>query len=133
MPRMASSTSAPIAMARPPSVMVLIDRPSAWNTSAVTRMETGIAVSEMSVVRRLSRKANSTTATMIAPSRSASSTFSIEDSMNAACLKMISGAATPAGSDRDRSASATPISCVSRTVSAVGCFCTEMITAGLAL
>ena len=44
----ASSTSSPMAIARPPSVMVLIDRPKALKTSTVIRIEIGMAVSEMS-------------------------------------------------------------------------------------
>ena len=52
-----------MAMARPPSVIVLIDRPAKWNTTAVARIETGMAVSEIAVVRTFSRNANSTTAT----------------------------------------------------------------------
>lgn len=113
--------------------MVLMDRPIALNTRAVIRMDIGMAVSEMSVVRRLSRNRNSTTATMIAPSRSASSTLPIEARMKLACLKITSGALIPAGSERVSSASAASISAVSFTVSAAGCFCTERITAGSAL
>ncbi len=45
----ASSTSSPMAMARPPSVIVLMESPIAWNTSAVARIERGMAVSEMIV------------------------------------------------------------------------------------
>ena len=37
-----------MAMARPPSVMVLIDRPKALKTSTVIRIEIGMAASEMS-------------------------------------------------------------------------------------
>ena len=52
----ASSTSSPMAMARPPSVMVLIDRPNALNTSTVIRIEIGMAVSEMNVVAHSSQE-----------------------------------------------------------------------------
>ena len=47
----ASSTSSPMAMASPPKVIVLIEKPSSQNTTAVARIETGIAVSEIRVVR----------------------------------------------------------------------------------
>ncbi|MNK97887.1 hypothetical protein D3C87_1182350 [compost metagenome] len=80
----ASSTSSPMAMARPPSVITLIDCPSSLNASAVTASESGIATSEMTVVRAESRNANSTMATMIAPSRSASLTLPMDDSMKSA-------------------------------------------------
>ena len=52
----ASSTSPPMAMASPPSVMVLIDRPKYLKTSAVMKIETGIAVSAMMVGRTVPRK-----------------------------------------------------------------------------
>ena len=80
----ASSTSSPIAIASPPSVITLIDCPSHWNTSAVTASDSGIAVSEITVVRAESKKANSTIATMMAPSRSASATLPIEAWMKSA-------------------------------------------------
>ena len=64
----ASSTSAPIAIASPPSVMVLIDRPISWNTTSVISTDSGMAVSEMKVVCQLSRKTNSTMATQTSAS-----------------------------------------------------------------
>ena len=129
-PTTASSTSSPMAMAKPPSVMVLIVRPKYLNTSTVTRIETGMAVSEMIVVRTFSRKANSTIATMMAPSRSASATLAIEFSMKSACLNKVCGAWMPGGRLLPKSASAASISRVSLTVSAAGCFCTARMTAG---
>ena len=45
-PTTASSTSSPMAIARPPSVIVLMVRPKAWNTSTVIRIDIGMAVSE---------------------------------------------------------------------------------------
>ncbi len=73
-----------MAMASPPSVITLIDWPSRWNARAVTASDSGIAISEMAVVRALNRKANSTMATRIAPSRSASTTLPIDASMKSA-------------------------------------------------
>ena len=102
----ASSTSSPMAIARPPSVIVLIDRPSSLKMMAVVRIETGIAVSEMAVVRQLSRNANRTTATTRAASSSTRSTFWIESSMKFACRNMISSALTPDGRLGSSSASA---------------------------
>ena len=46
-PTTASSTSSPMAIASPPSVMVLMVRPKARNTSTVIRIEIGMAVSEI--------------------------------------------------------------------------------------
>ncbi len=64
-----------MATARPPSVMVLIPRPTAWKTMKVVSNDRGIAVKVIAVVRKLSRKMKSTTATMRLPSRKASSTL----------------------------------------------------------
>ena len=61
---------------------------------AVTASDSGIASSEMSVVRAESRKAKSTIATMIAPSRSASATLVIEARMKSAWRKRTCGAAS---------------------------------------
>ena len=81
----ASSTSSPIATASPPSVIVLIDMPSHLKTRPVITMESGMAVSVMKVVRRLSRKRNSTSTTSTPPSRSASITFLMLRSMKVFC------------------------------------------------
>ena len=80
----ASSTSSPIAMARPPSVIVLMVSPKALKTSTVTRIEIGMAVSEMSVARAFIRKTNRTMATTTAASSSTRLTLSIEVSMKVA-------------------------------------------------
>ncbi len=117
-------------MARPPRVITLIDRPSAWNTRAVTASDSGIAVSEITVVRTFSRKRNSTMATRIAPSRSASRTLLTEASMKSAWRNETSGADRPGGSVRARAASADSTTRVSAIESAPGCFCTLTMTAG---
>ena len=52
----ASSTSAPMAMAMPPSVMVLMVAPKDFITSTVTSSESGMAVSVINVARTLARK-----------------------------------------------------------------------------
>jgi hypothetical protein len=65
--------------------MVLTESPIQWNTSAVISSETGSAVREMKVVRTLSRNSSSTTATMIAASRSASCTLPTDAAMESAC------------------------------------------------
>ena len=111
----------------------MIDCPSHWNTSAVTASDSGIAVSEISVVRTDSRKANSTIATMIAPSRSASATLPIDALMKSAWRNSTRGAASPGGRPCFSSASAASMLRVSFTVSAAGCFCTLITTAGTPL
>ncbi len=93
----ASSTSSPIAIASPPSVMVLMDKPANQKITAVARIDTGMAVSEIAVVRQLSRKANSTTATTTAASSSTRCTLWIEVSMKFACRNTIWSARMPCG------------------------------------
>ena len=66
---MASSTSSPMATASPPSVIVLIDMPNQRKTMAVMTIDSGMAVSVMNVVRKFSRKINSTITTRMPPSR----------------------------------------------------------------
>jgi len=91
----ASSTTSPIAMARPPSVSVFSVMPIRCNTPTATSSDSGIAVSELNAVRRLNRKANSTTATSAAPSSSEWSMLRIEASMKFAGRKMRSCNTTP--------------------------------------
>ena len=74
-----------MAMARPPSVIVLIDSPARWKAIAVARIETGMAVSEITVVRTFRRNANSTMATATMASTSTRSTLAMEVSMKFAC------------------------------------------------
>ncbi len=74
-----------MAMASPPRVIVLMDSPNRWNTTAVVSTETGMASSEMAVVRTFRRKANSTTATTSTASTRTRSTLRIEVSMKSAC------------------------------------------------
>ncbi len=67
--------------------MVLIDIPMTWKTMAVIRMETGIAVSEMTVVLTLRRKTKRMTATTAMASTSTFKTLSMEVWMKVACRK----------------------------------------------
>ncbi len=80
----ASSTSSPMAMARPPSVMVLMVRPKARKTRTVIRIDIGMAVSETNVARAFIRKMKRTSATTTAASISTRLTLPIEVSMNVA-------------------------------------------------
>ena len=64
---------------------MLIDIPSHLKTSPVITIERGMAVSVMNVVRKFSRKRNSTMTTSTAPSRRASMTLRMLKSMNVFC------------------------------------------------
>ena len=120
-----------MAMARPPSVITLIDWPSHWNTSAVTASDSGMATSEITVVRTDSRNANSTMATMMAPrSRSASATLPTDALMKSAWRNSTRGSARPGGRPCFSSESADSICALSFTVSASGCFWMLTTTAG---
>jgi hypothetical protein len=126
----ASSTSSPMAMAMPPRVMVLMERPKYLKTRAVVSTETGMAVREMKVVRKLPRKRNSTAATKTEAASSFTSRLLMEASMKLAWRKVTRGAARPGGRAFSMSARAASTVRVRATVSAAGCFCTDRITAG---
>ena len=64
---MASSTSDPMAMAIPPSDMVLMVTPMARRIRMVMIIDKGKATTEIRVVRRFIRKKNSTSITINAP------------------------------------------------------------------
>ena len=81
---MASSTTTPMAMANPPSVMVLMDTPRQSSTITAASSESGMEMNEMNAVRRSSRKRNSTTPTSTPPSSSEWSTLRSEVSMKLA-------------------------------------------------
>jgi hypothetical protein len=107
-----------------------MERPIHWNTMAVTRIDIGIAVREIAVVRTLSRKENSTIATTAAASASTFRTLSIDVWMKPAWRNRIWSALTPAGRPAVMSRSASSICRVRRIVSAPGCFSTDTMTAG---
>ena len=73
-----------MAMARPPSVIVLIDRPKYLKTRAVMKIDTGMAVSAMTVGRKVPRKKNRITATKIEAPISLPCSVVIEASMKLA-------------------------------------------------
>lgn len=74
-----------MAMARPPSVSVLMLMPNPLKTNAVITNESGIAVSVMMVVRKFRRNKNSTMMTKMKPSRRACSTLVSELTMKFFC------------------------------------------------
>ena len=67
----ASSTRTPTASARPPSVMMLIVSPSAPSTMREARIDSGIEVEMMSVLRQLPR--NSRIMSAVSPAASTAS------------------------------------------------------------
>ena len=95
-----------MAMARPPSVMVLIDSPKYLKTSAVMKIDTGMAVSAIRVGRSVPRKKNRITATKIDAPISLPCSVVIEASMKLAWRKVTFGASMPAGSEDFSPASA---------------------------
>ena len=117
-------------MARPPSVIVLIDSPKYLKTSAAHMIDTGMAVSAISVGRSVPRKKKRMTATKTEAPISLPCSVSIEASMKLAWRKVTRGAAMPSGSDLPSSSSAVSMARVSAMVSAVGCFWMPRITAG---
>ncbi len=83
----ASSTSSPTAMARPPSVMASMPYPKSPSISVAPSNESGIAKRLISVAPGCQRKKISTNATRMAPSRSTSTRLSIARSMNSTWRK----------------------------------------------
>ena len=65
---MASSTSAPMAMAMPPRLMVFSSYPNAQSTMMLAIRDNGMANTEINVVRQFMRNNNRTSVTKKAPS-----------------------------------------------------------------
>jgi hypothetical protein len=78
---MASSTTTPIAMARPPKVIVLNVTPRRVSTIAAAKSDSGMAAHETAAIRRSNRKRNITTVTKTAPNISDSPTLLVAVSM----------------------------------------------------
>ena len=118
----ASSTSAPIAIAIPPSVIVLMVPPSARSVITASASERGMASTEIAVVRAFHRKRKRMATTSRAPSRSAVTTLSTASEMKSACRKMPRSNETPPGSEGSIRSSSVSILRVSSSVLAPGCF-----------
>ena len=84
---MASSTTAPMATANPPSVMALIPTPKILSVRTPMSRLNGMAVSVMKEARTLNRKKTTTMVTTTAPSMRARCRFVMEDSMKFAWRK----------------------------------------------
>ena len=117
-------------MAKPPNVIVLIDRPKYLKTKAVNKIETGIAVKEMMTGRIVPKNKYSTTSTKIEAPMSLPSKVLMDASIKLACLNVTFGVFIPTGRPCFNSDIAASIFLVNSTVSAEGCFWTPRITAG---
>ena len=125
----ASSTSSPIATARPPSVITLIDMPAAHSTTSATPRLSGSAVSVISVVRTSSKNSIRMIATKIAASRSTSSRLLTDSWMKSACRMTLGLTSIPAGMVFFAVASCASMASVSASVLVPGDFCTDNTTA----
>ena len=95
------------------------------------KIDTGMAISAITVGRIVPKKKNSTAATNIEAPISFPCKVEIEASMKLACLKVTRGVSIPSGKLLPMETRASSILLVKAMVSALGCFCTPKITAGL--
>ena len=128
---MASSTSEPMAMARPPRLMVLMVMPIQFSVSMEISIDSGSVISDMMVVLTLARKSMSTITTNIAPSYSDDLTLLMELSMNLAWRKVSVDIFTSGGRFFCTSFRASSSFAVSSSVPVSGCLVTVTSTAGL--
>ena len=130
---MASSTSAPSAMAMPPRVMVLMVAPSPFIARIAAVKDSGRATRVIAVERADSRNAKTMAMTSAAPSRKAASRLAMEISMKSAWRNRRFSICMPGGSARWMSAIAASSSRVSCSVLAAGWRWMPSTTAGLPL
>ena len=127
----ASSTKEPMAMARPPRLMVLIVSPKACNTRIATNRDKGRATSEMIVVRTFIKKKKRTIITKTDPSNKAFWILLIELSINRDWRNMSVETCTSAGRVFCSSCKETSNFSVNSSVFVDGCLVTVIKTAGL--
>ena len=94
---MASSTSAPTAMAMPPSVMLLMDNPQKRSPTMAARSDNGMARSVIAPARRFARNTKVTKTTSRVPSRSASVRLPSASSMKSDCRNSAASSCMPTG------------------------------------
>jgi hypothetical protein len=121
-----------MAMAMPPSVIVLIVAPNAFRVSAAVTSDSGIARRVMRLARRFPRNRSTVTTTRMPPSRSASSTFRTATAMKSAWRKIRRSIVIPSGSVARISSSVASKAFVRASVLAPGCFWMPRMTAGFA-
>ena len=123
-----------MAIAMPPSVIVLMVAPNARRTRTAAASDSGIAVSVMAAARRLARNSNTMTTTSRPPSRSALDDV-VDGDLDEVGLPEdpADRSSCPRGSSCCSASSSRSSRAVSSIVLAPGCFCTPTITAGLPL
>lgn len=127
----ASSTSAPIAIAIPPRLIVLIVRPNHFKVRIAIISEIGIAIIEIAVARQFIRKTNRIIITNNEPSIRVLLILLMEASIKSACLNMFVLIFTSSGNHFLRSRMVLSIFSVSSIVFVDGCFITVITIAGL--
>ncbi len=80
----ASSTTSPSAITKPPSTMMLSETPCSTSTMIEASSDKGMAVADTNAVRALNKKRNSTATTSAEPMRISRCTLPIEVSMKLA-------------------------------------------------
>ena len=121
-----------MAMHIPPRVIVLMSIPRASSTMMVASRDTGIAITEMSVVLKLPRKRKRIRITKRAPSSRARPTLPTEAWMKSACWKMWVSTVMSEGRAAAASCTLRSMALVTLRVLMSGCLLTEMMTAGFA-
>ena len=116
----------------PPRVMVLMFMPIRWSATSVPSSDSGMATTEMTVVRKLPRNRKSVTMTNSAPSTSARPTLPTDASMKSAWRKMRLSMVTSGGSDLRMSSRLRSMFSVTRSVLTLGCLDMDSMTQGLA-
>ena len=128
----ASSTSEPMAMAIPPRLMVLIFRLSRCRAITAESKETGIAIREIMVVRKLMRNKRRMITTSTAPSSKTFCTLLMAVSIKSAWRKIVVSTTTSGGNEPLRALIFSSMLRLSLMVLALGCLEIESITAGVA-
>ena len=119
-----------MAMAMPPSVIVLMLAPKARSVRIAVTSESGMASSVMKLARMLARKSTTTMMTKMPPSRRASIVFCTDALMKSACRNSFLLMTIPSGTVVWISSKARSSFCVTSSVLALGCLSTAMTTAG---
>ncbi len=123
----AASTSSPTAIARPPSVMVLMPTPRGRSSSPESATESGIVSVTIAAARALPRSANRTAATKTPPSSTARPTP--PSAVATSCdWSYTTRSVTPFGSVRRTWSIASRIAAATLTVSAPNCLLMRQLT-----
>ena len=94
---MASSTNSPMAIARPPRLMLLMVKPNQFMVTTAATSESGIASKVMVAARKFIRNSATTITTRMAPSRNALVRLSSDRSMKSAWRNTCLSIFMPAG------------------------------------